>query len=77
MKVKIYGSDWCSDCINAKQFLQSHGVIFEYIDISNDIQAASFVEKVNNGKRVIPTIEINGKTHINPGFNKLIKIIKE
>ena len=77
MKVKIYGADWCSDCINAKRFLKSNGIIFEYIDISKNIHATRFVEKVNNGKRVIPTIEINGKIHINPGTNKLIKIIKE
>ena len=77
MKIKLYGADWCSDCINAKNFLKSQGVIFEYIDISQNIKATRFVEKVNNGKKVIPTIYVDGKIYTNPGINKLIKIIKE
>ena len=77
MKIKVYGADWCSDCINTKNFLKSQDVIFEYIDISQNIKATRFVEKVNNGKKVVPTICIDGKIYTNPGINKLIKIIKE
>ena len=48
-----------------------------FVIVGENIHATRFVEKINNGKRVIPTIEINGKIYINPGTNKLIKIIKE
>ena len=38
MTIKIYGADWCSDCIVAKNFLSSHQIQFDYIDImDNDI----------------------------------------
>ncbi len=76
MKIKIYGADWCSDCMNAKNFLTSKGIEFEYIIITNNPEAIAYVEKINNGKRVIPTIEINEKTFSNPGINGLIKILE-
>jgi len=76
MKIKIYGADWCSDCMNAKNFLTSKGIEFEYIIITNNLEAIAYVEKINNGKRVIPTIEINEKTFSNPGINELMKILE-
>tara|TARA_B100001250_G_scaffold160624_1_gene137992 strand:- start:8405 stop:8638 length:234 start_codon:yes stop_codon:yes gene_type:complete len=77
MNIKVYSADWCSDCIAVKNFLKSQGVLFEEININNNIQATDFLERVNNGKRIIPTIYIDGKTYVNPGINALMKIIKE
>ena len=77
MNIKVYSTDWCSDCITVKKFLKSQGVLFEEININNNIQATDFVERVNNGKRIIPTIDIDGKIYVNPGINTLMKIIKE
>ena len=77
MNIKIYGADWCSDCVNAKSFLHSKGLDFEYIVITKNNSAIEFLEKVNKGKRTIPVIVINGKTYINPGIKQLIKIITE
>ena len=39
MNIKVYGADWCSDCVTAKKFLNSKGVDFEYIDITDNQQA--------------------------------------
>ena len=77
MNIKVYGADWCSDCVNAKKFLNSKGIEFEYIDITDDEQAIAFVEQVNNGRRLIPTLVINGTIHTNPGINGLMKILAE
>lgn len=55
-KIKVYGTTWCPDCIRAKRVLTDKSVAFEWIDISNDEKARSYVEKVNNGKRSVPTI---------------------
>ena len=76
MNIKIYGADWCPDCVNAKKFLKSKGVEFEYIVITDNKEAISFVEKINNGKRIIPTLVVDGETHINPGINGLMKILE-
>ena len=77
MNIKVYGADWCADCINAKSFLKSKDIEFEYIDITDDQQAIAFVEQVNNGRRVIPTLVIDGAIHTNPGINGLMKILAE
>ena len=77
MNIKVYGADWCPDCVNAKKFLNSKEVEFKYIDITDDKQAIAFVEQVNNGRRVIPTLVIDGTICANPGINGLMKILAE
>lgn len=74
--VKVYGTDWCSDCVTAKKFLNSKNIDFEYIDITDNDTAIAFIEKVNDGKRIIPTLLIDGKTYTNPGIAGLIKLFK-
>jgi len=76
MNIKVYGADWCIDCVNAKNFLDSKKVKFEYIDITENKEAIAFIESVNNGKRVIPTLIINEQIYTNPGISYLMKIIK-
>jgi thioredoxin reductase (NADPH) len=75
MNIKIYGADWCSDCLVAKRFLDEKGVKYEYIIITDNDDAITFLEKVNNGKRVIPTLDIDGEIYTNPGIKALMKII--
>jgi len=77
MKIKVYGADWCSDCVTAKRFLDSRGINFEYIDITDNQQAISLVEKINNGRRVIPTLIVDGVSFTNPGINGLMKILAQ
>ena len=75
MNIKVYGADWCSDCLVAKRFLDEKGIKYEYIIITDNDDAITFLEKVNNGKRVIPTLDIDGEIYTNPGINGLMKII--
>ena len=77
MNIKIYGADWCSDCVIAKNFLNSKQVIFEYIDITDNDIAVKFIEHINNGKRIIPTILVDDQIYVNPGINGLMKIITQ
>jgi thioredoxin reductase (NADPH) len=75
MNIKVYGADWCSDCVSTKKFLDAKGVDYEYIDITDNVEAIAFLEKANNGKRIIPTLLVDGKIYTNPGINGLMKII--
>jgi len=77
VKIKIYGANWCSDCVNAKHFLKSKGIEFQYIDIAENQEAIKIIESINSGKRIVPTIDIDGKIYVNPGISKLSKIIKQ
>ena len=77
MNIKVYGADWCSDCVTAKRFLDSKGVEFEYIDITDNQEAIALVEQINNGRRVIPTLMVDGVSFTNPGINGLMKILAQ
>lgn len=65
-ELKLYGADWCPDCRRAKAFLKENNVNYEFIDVDLDESATKKVEKINNGKRIIPTIIHNGKPYTNP-----------
>lgn len=56
MKIVIYGTDWCPDCIRARRFLRDRQIAFEWINIDRDRQAEATVLKINQGMRSVPTI---------------------
>lgn len=55
-QIRVYSTVWCPDCKRAKKFLGEHRIPYENIDIEQDEKAMAFVEKVNHGMRIIPTI---------------------
>ncbi|NHJ40147.1 MAG: FAD-dependent oxidoreductase [Asgard group archaeon] len=55
----FFGTTWCSDCKRAKMFLSQHRISYNWIDIELDEVSAQFVEKINDGKRRVPTIEFD------------------
>ena len=71
--LKIYTTSWCPDCKNAKRFLDSHDVKYEEIDIDKDPDAEALVIKTSGGRRVIPTIDADGKYLFNPPLAVLAK----
>ena len=54
--IKVYGTNWCSDCKRSKKFLGEQRVHYEFIDIEEDKEGQAFVQKVQNGGLMIPTI---------------------
>jgi thioredoxin reductase (NADPH) len=54
--ITMYGADWCPDCRRAKKFLGEQQVEYKWVDIEQDPEAVAYVERVNKGKRIIPTI---------------------
>jgi len=73
--IKLYGADWCPDCRRAKAYLKEHNIAFEFIDVDLDIKATALVEKINNGKRIIPTVLINDKSYTNPDNDTLADVL--
>ena len=61
MSIRIYTTGWCSDCRLAKRFLEEHQLPYEEIDIESDVGAAKFVRRANNGKRKVPTFDVDGR----------------
>src|SRR5258708_21834142 len=54
--IRMYGTSWCQDCKRGKQFLGEHRVPYAFVDVDQDADGLRLVERVNDGKRVIPTI---------------------
>lgn len=59
--ITIYGTTWCPDCWRAKSFLKKRGLSFREVDIEVDPSAEEVVLKANNGKRMVPTLEVDGR----------------
>jgi glutaredoxin-like YruB-family protein len=66
-QVILYTTPTCTYCKSAKAFFEEHGVEYEEIDVSQDVQKAQeLIEKT--GQTGVPVIEIDGEVII--GFDK-------
>lgn len=55
-EIKLYGTNWCSDCKRSKKFLGEQRIRYEFIDIEEDAKGQAYVQQVQNGGLSIPTI---------------------
>jgi thioredoxin reductase (NADPH) len=68
----VYGAPWCGDCKRAKKFLGEQRVPYTWVDVEQDATALALVERVNQGKRIIPTIVFgDGSTLVEPSNAEL------
>lgn len=74
-RVQLFGADWCPDCRRAKSFLKDNAINFEYIDVDAHQWATDKVEEINKGKRIIPTILIDGVPYTNPNNVTLTELL--
>ncbi len=77
MDIRIYTTNWCPDCWRAKRFLSDRNVAFTEIDIEKHENAEQLVIEKNDGKRRVPTFEIEGAYYGNPTIPELARIIGE
>ena len=54
--ITVYGAPWCPDCTRAKQFLGEQRVRYNWVDIDQNEDDRAYVQQVNDGKQIIPTI---------------------
>ena len=55
-KITVYGAPWCPDCKRSKQFLGEQRVPYDWVDIDQDDEGRGYVQRLNDGKQIIPTI---------------------
>ena len=60
-KVTLYTAPYCGDCRRAKQFLKDRSVAFEEVNVEGSEEAEQLVLRVNDGRRKVPTIEVDGR----------------
>ncbi len=71
-QIVVYSTVWCPDCKRAKNFLGEQRIPYINVDIEQDPDGMTFVEKANNGKRIIPTIVFpDGSTLVEPSNAEL------
>jgi thioredoxin reductase (NADPH) len=70
--ITLYGTNWCGDCKRAKQFFGEQRVHYDFVDVDADAEGMAYVEKVNDGKQVIPVIVFgDGSTLVEPSNAEL------
>lgn len=65
----FYSTGWCGFCRRLKMQLDEAGIAYDEVDIERDPAAAEFVEGVNSGNQVVPTLRFaDGSTATNPSL---------
>jgi mycoredoxin len=63
----MFSTDWCGYCKRLKSQLGEVGITFREINVEQEPDSADFVEKVNGGNRVVPTLLFSdGSSLTNP-----------
>ncbi|HWV38245.1 MAG TPA: glutaredoxin 3 [Vulgatibacter sp.] len=70
--VKVYTTDYCPYCVQAKNLLTRKGVPFEEIDVTGDDAARADLVKRSGGLRTVPQIFI-GDHHVG-GYDRLSEL---
>jgi glutaredoxin len=68
--IKVYLTGWCWDCRQAKKFLKEHALEYEGVDIDESPDAEELVMRVNDGRRKVPTFEVDGRYFACSPFSK-------
>ncbi|MFC8275947.1 mycoredoxin [Streptomyces sp. NPDC057271] len=56
--VTMYSTTWCGYCRRLKSQLDREGIAYTEINIEQDPESATFVEKANGGNQTVPTVRI-------------------
>lgn len=56
MKIKVFGTWWCGDCLRTRRFLDKNKINFQWVNIDEDKDGEQLVNKINKGMRRVPTI---------------------
>ncbi|MBV7281362.1 MULTISPECIES: mycoredoxin [unclassified Corynebacterium] len=76
--VTLYTTSWCPFCQRLKKALNRTETPFDEIDVEQDSEAAAWVESVNDGNRVVPTVKYSdGSTATNPAASEVRAKLEE
>lgn len=75
--IAVYGSRQCSDTTRALGWLDGQQVQYEFKDLDESPELNDYVADLNNGKRVMPTIQIDNEILINPSDRELAAAVRQ
>lgn len=67
--ITMYTTFWCGDCRRTKTFLKERGIKFREVDIDRSPEGEELVRRVNDGRRIVPTLEVDGRYFSNSPFD--------
>ena len=72
IQITLYGTTWCSGTWFARSLLDERQILYQWVDIDQDPQAAAYVEEINKGYRSVPTIIFpDGSILVEPSQSEL------
>lgn len=75
--VAVYGSRQCPDTARTLKWLDDQQVQYEFKDLDESPELNDYVADLNNGKRVMPTIQIDNEILINPSDRELAAAVQQ
>lgn len=59
----IYVTDWCPFCKKLISDLDRKETPYTLVNVDEDVDAATWVESVNEGNRIVPTVRYSDGSH--------------
>jgi glutaredoxin len=76
MELKLYSREWCSWCIDAKDYLKERGFRFTEIDVGRDRQAYEEMKALSD-QTYVPTFVAGDKVIANFDTDQLETFLRE
>jgi glutaredoxin len=76
VELKLYSREWCSWCIDAKEYLTEKGYRFNIVDVGKDRQAYEEMKKLSD-QTYVPTFVAGARVLANFDTDQLEKFLNE
>ncbi|HEX2909804.1 MAG TPA: FAD-dependent oxidoreductase [Chloroflexia bacterium] len=73
--VKVYATVWCEDCKRVRKFLGEQKVHYDFVDIEREASGLFYIERLNKGKIIVPTLTIDSEVYPNPSNLELAEAL--
>lgn len=78
-EITIYGARWCKNTQAIIQYLRDQNIPYTLLEIDDDEKGKEYsrvVMEINQGKRITPTLVINGENYANPSQKELASVLE-
>ena len=64
--ITMFGADWCRDCIRTKKQLDELGVVYTYVDLVADPDAADIAKDISGRTNIPVVVYPDASHHVEP-----------
>lgn len=77
MAIKVYGTNWCHDTQQTRNYLDRIRIPYDYIDIDKDQAGKQWVLDQTFGRPRTPLVEIEGKVLNVPSNSQIEGVLQQ